>query len=386
MAKPTSISAAFELFTSLRYDPILRTSSKNSAFSDGVESPLYMRSLHQCRLLEAAQEFGFDCSDGLAFLGDGARFEKYIIQEVEQWGTERDENDTSSPLRVKFVFDRQGSKRVELSMVPKVSLEVLFPSTLDLPPEESTTEPPKTFEPSPLTGGALIMGPTDFQPVPNTQPHSTLTASYSILLDSQPTPVDSHTVYKTTHRPHYDSSRSRILGKAPHSTLAEEVLLYNPSSLIMEGSLTTPYFYRNGRWVTPPVWDDDHGGQRGTTRRYAIEQKLCKVETISIHSLQTGEKIRISNGTINKLPSSETTMQGGLFDICPTPLGPTTPRQQNAPRSKSYDEGKSTLPKQGEFGKKCNHAFTHTGQVKVYDKDRYFTKVPFEAGGGDGER
>ncbi|TID26609.1 hypothetical protein E6O75_ATG01102 [Venturia nashicola] len=293
----TSNSAAFELFTSLRYDPILRTSSENSAFSDGVQSPLYMPSLHQCRLLEAAQEFGFDCPDGLEFLGDGARFEKYIIQEIEQWGTERENNDSSAPLRVKFVFDRQGSKRVELSMVPKVSLEVLFPSTLNLiTSAESITEPANTFEPSPLTGGALNMGPTDFQPVPNTKSHSTLAASYTILLDSQPTPVDSHTIYKTTHRPHYDSSRSRNLNQDPSSTLTEEVLLYNPSGQIMEGSLTTPYFHRNGRWVTPPVWDDDHGGQRGTTRRHAIEQKLCEVEAVSIASLQNGEKIWISNG------------------------------------------------------------------------------------------
>lgn len=64
----------------------------------------------------------------------------------------------------------------------------------------------------------------------------------------------------------------------------------------MEGSLTTPYFNRNGRWVTPPVWDEDHGGQRGTTRRYAIEQKLCQVEAVSIDSLKNGEKVWISNG------------------------------------------------------------------------------------------
>lgn len=166
MADPTSISAAFELFTSLRCDPILRTSSKNSAFSDGEESPLYMPSLHQCRLLEAAQEFGFDCSDGLEFLGDGTRFEQYILEEIEQWGTESEGNDPSSPLRVKFVFNRQGSRRVEFSMMPKVTLEVLFPSTLNLTLEDSTTGPPKPFEPSSLTGGALNMGPTDFQPVP----------------------------------------------------------------------------------------------------------------------------------------------------------------------------------------------------------------------------
>jgi 4-amino-4-deoxychorismate lyase len=184
--------------------------------------------------------------------------------------------------------------RVEFSSVPKVSLEALFPSTLDLPlDKDEEEESSKSFQPSPLTGGALNMGPTDFQPAP---PQSSLRASYSILLDSQSTPFDSHTIFKTTHRPHYDSSRSRNLSQNLSSNLVEEVLLYNPSGKIMEGSLTTPYFYRNGRWVTPPVWEDNHGGQRGTTRRYAIEKKLCTVEAVSIDSLKNGERIWISNG------------------------------------------------------------------------------------------
>lgn len=190
--------------------------------------------------------------------------------------------------------------KVEFSPVPKVSLEALFPSTLDLPRDgDEENELSNTFQPSPLTGGALTMGSTDFQPVPpptSSKVYSLLKPSYSILLDSQPTAVDTHTIFKTTHRPHYDSSRSRNLGQNPSSLLAEEVLLYNTSGQIMEGSLTTPYFHRNGRWVTPPVWEDKHGGQRGATRRYALEKKLCTEEAISIESLKNGEKVWISNG------------------------------------------------------------------------------------------
>jgi 4-amino-4-deoxychorismate lyase len=187
--------------------------------------------------------------------------------------------------------------RVEFNAVPKLSLEALFPTTLDLPSEEHENQEPSTpFQPSPLTGGALNMGPTDYQPVPPPRSSSSLNASYSILLDSQPTPVDSHTIFKTTRRPHYDSSRSRKLNQNSTSDLAEEVLLFNPSGNIMEGSLTTPYFHRNGRWVTPPVWEANHGGQRGTTRRYAIEKTLCVEETIPSSSLKNGEKVWISNG------------------------------------------------------------------------------------------
>jgi 4-amino-4-deoxychorismate lyase len=200
---------------------------------------------------------------------------------------------------VKFILDRKGGVEVEFGLVPNLPLEALFPSTLNLPSEdEIQVEPPTPFQPSPLTGGALTMGPTDYQPVPPTTSKicSSLKRTYTILLDSQPTPYNAHTIYKTTYRPHYDKSRSRVLTPDPTSELAEEVLLYNSDGQIMEGSITTPYFFRNGRWVTPPVWEVHHGGQRGATRRYALERRLCISEAVSVESLKDGEKVWISSG------------------------------------------------------------------------------------------
>jgi len=103
MASAASDPASFELFTSLRLDPILRKSRENSAFSHGRESPLYMAGHHQNRLLEAAEEFGFNCTEGLKFLNDGAQFEDFIVQQAELWNTENEGNDSSSPLRVVLV-------------------------------------------------------------------------------------------------------------------------------------------------------------------------------------------------------------------------------------------------------------------------------------------
>jgi 4-amino-4-deoxychorismate lyase len=77
--------------------------------------------------------------------------------------------------------------------------------------------------------------------------------------------------------------------------MSEEVLLHNPSGEITEGSTTTPYFYRGGKWVTPPV-HAEHGGQRGTTRRWAIRNGLCEEGTVRVESVENGEGVWVSNG------------------------------------------------------------------------------------------
>ncbi len=67
----------------------------------------------------------------------------------------------------------------------------------------------------------------------------------------------------------------------------------NHENEVMEGSITTPYFWRRGRWVTPP---ESAGGNIGTTRRYALEAELCVEETVRKDSVADGEAIWLSNG------------------------------------------------------------------------------------------
>lgn len=100
MSLSTTNLARFELFTSLRLDPILCKSPQNSAFCNGRESPLYMLSHHQSRLLEAAEEFSFHCIERLDFLKDGAKFEKHLVLEAEAWRNKDIRNDSLSPLKV----------------------------------------------------------------------------------------------------------------------------------------------------------------------------------------------------------------------------------------------------------------------------------------------
>ena len=113
-----------------------------------------------------------------------------------------------------------------------------------------------------------------------------------LVLDSQPTQPSLFTTYKTTARIPYDNARERANISKVTADYGE-VLLFNPNNEIMEASTSTPYFYRNGRWVTPPL---SSGGNAGVTRRAALESGLCVEEVVKVASLRDRETVWISNG------------------------------------------------------------------------------------------
>ena len=76
-----------------------------------------------------------------------------------------------------------------------------------------------------------------------------------------------------------------------------EVLLVNEDGLVMEGSISTCYFWRGGRWVTPVVSapytevdaatgpggsgpDPGSGGNDGTTRRWALKRYVSPDDVV----------------------------------------------------------------------------------------------------------
>lgn len=61
----------------------------------------------------------------------------------------------------------------------------------------------------------------------------------------------------------------------------------------MEGSITTPYFLRAGKWITPAA---SEGGNVGTTRRWALEMGLCVEGRVDRASVSRGEVVWLSNG------------------------------------------------------------------------------------------
>lgn len=190
---------------------------------------------------------------------------------------------------------------MDLHPVPALPLEALFPSTLKLPSERhsptrgSRFGSPSAYSPSAYSPTFSRRGSDDYFSVRSASPSRCLLPwTYEIWIDSVPTPQSAHTSLKTTRRQQYDSARERSLPD-PHD-YTTEVLLWNPAGQITEGSVLTPYFYRKGRWVTPAVDSEAHGGQQGTSRRWALENKLCEEGIVERKSIRVGERVWLSNG------------------------------------------------------------------------------------------
>lgn len=120
--------------------------------------------------------------------------------------------------------------------------------------------------------------------------------SFRIFVSHIKTVASPFTIHKTTHRDPYDAVRALIpsdLSNSKSEPLFAEILLVNDYGNIMEGSISTPYFNRGESWITP---SESCGGNMGTTRRFALEQGLCREGLIKKETVKVGERIVLSNG------------------------------------------------------------------------------------------
>jgi hypothetical protein len=240
----------FQLFSSLRYDPALPQISgggpefSHAGWNWANSSPLYMLDFHRDRMLSAATHWGWDAAvavlegdAGLERLGD------FIVGSIG--------DATQAPMRVRVAITKEGALSVTTSLVPETRPQNLFPARLP-PPGESQ-------------GDASVEGPKEAIP--------SKTPEYQVLVDATKTVRSEYTHFKTTLRAAYDSARQRAHIGLPDE---KEVLIVSETDgAIMEGSITTPYFWRGGRWVTPGVskaysLQKGSGGQNGTSRRWAL--------------------------------------------------------------------------------------------------------------------
>ncbi|KAG8168879.1 hypothetical protein KVR01_001628 [Diaporthe batatas] len=265
----------FQLFTSLRFDPsLLRLGGSQQddlGWNSTKPSAYYMLDYHRDRILKAASYWGWEKALAVLEGTDGlARLESFVNDHLGQ--------DTSGePRRVKVLLSPEGQLGLESSVVPTTSLANLFPKKL----VGSDVDSSARDQESPL--GQLRLSPP-----------------YVVHLDANPTRRSEYTHYKTTKRQMYDQARARA-GLKPTDATQEVLIVDEATGSIMEGSLTTPYFFRGGRWVTPPVaekYSTDHGsgGQDGTTRRWALERGLAVEEEIKARDVADGEAVWLSNG------------------------------------------------------------------------------------------
>lgn len=128
-------------------------------------------------------------------------------------------------------------------------------------------------------------------------------------LDTVPTPPTIFTMHKTSHRDVYDAARSRAaITRYPPTSY--EVLLYNTSNEITEASLSSVYFYRGGRWITPAA---ECGGNMSVTKRLMLQNGLAFQGRILVEDLHHMEIIGLSNA-VRGFFLGQLTLTGGLFD------------------------------------------------------------------------
>lgn len=281
--------ADFQIFTTIRYDPALRTVRPAPHMPEWNKkpSPWYMLDLHRDRMLRAAEHFGWAAAVATLAGEDGMR---RLEEFVAQVAAGLDDGDEGPPRRVKILLDEAGHLSSQTGATPEVPPERLFPARLPRPAGEDGG-----------VGGGED-GPEEEQGwVPAKTP------VWEVLVDSDVTVHSAFTHHKTTNRHMYEDARWRRQldggGAAGAPPPLRDVLLVNQAhECVMESSISTPYFWRGGRWVTPPVCRDGFrqwkgaGGNDGTTRRWALAAGLVEEETIPVASLRDGEECWLSNG------------------------------------------------------------------------------------------
>lgn len=232
----------WNITTSLRSDPQL-------ASAPGSPHGYYMLEYHRERLLAAAYDFGWQ--EARQRLG-GAEGLRYLMAVL-------DDQITETAVKVRILVNATGQLTVSHSAVPKVAIEYLFPTNL--------MEMARISEPI-----------------------------WRIFISPIKTTPSIFTKHKTTSRDSYNSIREQIptwARGAANTGLEAEILLVNANGNIMEGSITTPYFLRKDKWVTPSTTS---GGNMGTTRRYGLENGLCSEGEVRLEEVEIGERIWLSNG------------------------------------------------------------------------------------------
>jgi hypothetical protein len=242
------------VYTSIRYDTRLMTCEQNTAASCNKPCPFYMLEHHWTRLQVAKWSTFFFADDRPRPKSRGpAGLHQILTTAVRQWH-EKHPDERPEALRIKLRSYVGGKVRTEIyHPLKSVPISSLFPATFDVPLDQRKTE-------------------------------------WTIVLDTEPTEPAESTMFKTNDRASY--GRARVDAGIMNFVQPREVLLYTPDNMILDGSICTPYFFRNGRWVTP---ESSAGGLQGTTRRWALEQGLCVEDNVPIDTMRHGEIVWVSN-------------------------------------------------------------------------------------------
>ncbi|KAK3071512.1 Aminodeoxychorismate lyase [Teratosphaeriaceae sp. CCFEE 6253] len=223
------------IFTTIRWDPTFAACAENTGASADLPCPFYMLEHHRTRLNAASvakwrRPFAKDGTSDLL---------STLTSAVQQWHAKHPE-ETLESLRI--------------TALHRIAIDRCFPFGFGVPEDR----------------------PDDIE--------------WTICLAQASVDSSVDTKHKTSDRAVYE--RARASAGITDFKQTKEVLLYDHQGAVLDASICTPYFFRDGRWITPRT---EHGGQQGTTRRWALEQGFCVEGTVKKEDLRAGEVVWLSN-------------------------------------------------------------------------------------------
>ena len=242
-----------QIVTSTLYHPDLQLIAENTLLSgDARPSSLYMLKYHQERMLAAISDLPTApqvMHDAIADAKGLDRLRELAAATV-----------TTGPSKIRFALDCHG----------ELTCTALF-----------------------LSAGVLLRESAFFPArlsCPDSVPESDI--KWMIGVSQNEIRPDFITKHKTNLRSQY----AKVMEDAPYvdpTIHKAEMLCVNIEQQVMEGCITTPYFWKNGTWITPRA---ECGGNLGTTRRWALEKGLAVKGIVMKEDLTIGQIIVVSNG------------------------------------------------------------------------------------------
>lgn len=260
----------FDFFTTFRHDPYLNCDTHRQMIHH-LRSLYYMISLHYRYLRQTCILFNWP--KAIRKMSRRRGLSKFISRLNQFIDLQRSTTyDRTTSLWIRVIIDIDGNIRFQCGPVPFVDYHSLYPNSLT--------------EVAHLAGTFRVDQPLLSR------------VCYNLHISSQRIQPSMLTCFKTSRRTHYLLAQQEA--GIQHDLGCNEVLLFNLSGAVMDGSFSSVYFWRDEQWITPSL---NEGGLNGITRSWALENRLCVEGTILCNSLADGELCCISSGFLGFLPA-----------------------------------------------------------------------------------